>query len=181
MQLERTNDKQDTEQSGEQSTTSTDDRFTILSNSRRRHAIKYLASSDEPAVRLRDMAEQIAAWENDLSVYEVNYKQRKRVYTSLYQTHLPRMNRVDIVEYDQSSGMIWPTDGVTELYPYLEPTSPPVFDWHQVGIVVSGLCFFLVTVAFLELIPDGGWDGYGIAFLISMLFLTVTAGQYLDS
>ena len=180
MQLERTNDEQDTEQSDEQSSTSTDDRFTILSNSRRRHAIEYLASSDEPAVRLRDMAEQIAAWENDLSVYEVNYKQRKRVYTSLYQTHLPKMNRADIVEYDQSSGMIRPTDGVIELYPYLEPESSPVFDWHQVGVVVSGLCFLLVVVAFLELIPDGGWDGYGIAFLISILFLLVTTGQYLD-
>jgi len=41
--------------------------------------------------RVRDIAEQLAAWENDVEIPEVTYKQRKRVYTALHQSHLPKL------------------------------------------------------------------------------------------
>jgi DNA-binding transcriptional ArsR family regulator len=81
--------------------------FETLSNPRRREALRYLRMyEDDSPVLIRDLAEQIAAWENDISPVEVTYKQRKRVYTSLYQSHLPRLHRYGFIEYDADRGTI---------------------------------------------------------------------------
>ncbi|MFC7046607.1 hypothetical protein ACFQH6_15405 [Halobacteriaceae archaeon GCM10025711] len=52
------------------------------------------------------MSRQIAAWENGISADQVSSKQRRRVYTALHQTHLPRMVRQGVIEYDQNSKVI---------------------------------------------------------------------------
>jgi len=69
---------------------SRDEVFKALSNRRRRNVITYLKQHDDDA-RVRDIAEQLAAWENDVEIPEVTYKQRKRVYTALHQSHLPKL------------------------------------------------------------------------------------------
>lgn len=69
---------------------SRDEVFKALSNRRRRNVITYLKQHDDDA-RVRDISEQLAAWENDVEIPEVTYKQRKRVYTALHQSHLPKL------------------------------------------------------------------------------------------
>lgn len=100
---------------------STDTLFELLKNRRRRDAIDYLTANDGRAT-LSDMAERIAGWENDLPVEHINSKQRKRVYISLYQCHLPKMDRAGIIDFDKNRGTIELNRGASQLYPYLKAT-----------------------------------------------------------
>jgi hypothetical protein len=97
---------------------STDTLFELLKNRRRRDAIDYLAAGDGEAT-LSDMAERLAAQENGLSVEAINSKQRKRVYISLYQCHLPKMDRAGVIDFDKDRGTIALNEGARQLYPYL--------------------------------------------------------------
>lgn len=158
---------------------SMDATFEILSNPRRRNTISYLARSDEEMVHLRDLAEQIAAWENDVSMQEVKYNERKRVYTSLYQTHLPKMDRLGIIEYDRSSGVVRPTPEVEELYRYFAQESGGAGVLTRVGLSLSVACLALVSLIATDVLALGSDTGYGIAFLVTLVFVAVSLGQVL--
>lgn len=84
---------------------STDLVFDVLKNRQRRYVLQYLRDADGP-VQLSELAEQVAAWENDTTVEAVTAKDRKRTYTSLYQLHLPKLDDAGVIEYDQSGGVI---------------------------------------------------------------------------
>ena len=84
--------------------------FTALSNGRRRNVVTYLEEHGDDA-RVRDIAEQLAAWENDLEINEVTYKQRKRVYTALHQSHLPKLAESGFIDYEPNRGIVSLTEG----------------------------------------------------------------------
>lgn len=79
--------------------------FGVLRNSRRRYALKYL-SMEREVITMSDLAEQVAAWECNKEVEQLSSKERKRVYVSLYQSHLPKMADASAIEYDQDRGTI---------------------------------------------------------------------------
>ena len=113
--------------------------FSTLSNQRRRHVLHYMKHNEGP-VRIRDLAEQIAAWENGIEVQEISYKQRKRVYTSLHQTHLPKLDDVGIVSYDRNRGTITLEDRARDLEIYLEVVPENEVPWshYYLGIAAIG-------------------------------------------
>jgi len=74
--------------------------FTMLSNGRRRHVIHYLKQRGE-RVTIRELSRQVAAWENGIETDALDYKQRKRVYTSLHQTHLPKLDDLGVSVLEQ--------------------------------------------------------------------------------
>jgi len=82
-----------------------DEIFGLLQNRRRRDVFRYLAAESEQ-VRLGELAEQIAARENDKAVSRIDSQERKRVYVALYQCHLPKMADVDAVSYDRPRGTV---------------------------------------------------------------------------
>ncbi|MCW8171867.1 hypothetical protein D8S78_00240 [Natrialba swarupiae] len=107
--------------------------FQTLSNRRRRLVLTYLGRHRERTVRLRDLSEWIAAEENGVPIAEVSYKQRKRVYTSLYQSHLPTLHRDGIVEYNQARGTITLTPTASALDVYLDPPSKKALPGRATG------------------------------------------------
>lgn len=79
----------------------TDDNiFQALSNRRRRQSIKYLCEVSK-SVTVGELAEHIAAIENNKPVKELSSYERKLVYISLYQNHLPKMDDWNVIEYDK--------------------------------------------------------------------------------
>lgn len=76
----------------------TDDLFEALSNRRRRQVIRAL--EDGPR-EMGAIARAIAAAENDIPVDAVGTDQRKRVYVSLYQAHLDKLDDWGIVEWQE--------------------------------------------------------------------------------
>lgn len=74
-----------------------------LSNPRRRAVIRYLAN--EPRVcTLDEITDAIADLETD---GRVGSQDRKRVYVSLYQTHLDALEEANIITTDSNGHEIW--------------------------------------------------------------------------
>lgn len=66
---------------------SAEDVMHVLKNRRRRLVIELVAAEAGP-IRIGDLAERIAARENDTTVRKLDSSQRKNVYVGLYQLHL---------------------------------------------------------------------------------------------
>ncbi|SDQ94678.1 DUF7344 domain-containing protein [Natronobacterium texcoconense] len=148
--------------------------FELLKNRRRREVLAYLLEAEE-TVTLGELAEQIAAWENDTDVNALSSDQRKRVYVALYQTHLPKMDDAGIVEYDQDRGLISLSDNADLLMMYLDTDSHQQDRWDRwygvlsaVGIVLVGGAF--VGVPLLAAIPT---FGIAAAVLVALFGLSV--------
>ena len=124
----------------------------MLSNQRRRCVLYYLNRNPGP-VPLRDLAERIAAWENDVEVAELEYKQRKRVYTSLHQTHLPKLDEAGIVDYDRDEGTVTLADRATDLDVYLELVGQQDIPWCDFYLGLSAVASLFVVAAWLGVYP----------------------------
>jgi len=144
---------------------SRDDVFSILSNRRRRDVLRYLRRDAESA-SLGDLAERIAAWENDIPVAEVDYKQRKRVYTSLHQTHLPKLDEAGIVEYDRNRGTITLTDRAAELEAYLSTPDEREVPWDACYLGLSALALGLLVAAWLGVVSGMAAAGLTVALFV---------------
>lgn len=93
---------------------STDKVYELLANKRRRYVIRYLKGQDGP-VPLGLIAEQVAAWEEEVDTSEVTASQRKSVYTGLQQRHLPKMDDAGLVSFDRRRGTVEATQLLSEL------------------------------------------------------------------
>jgi len=102
--------------------------FEILKNERRRTVLHYLADNEGP-VSLGQLAEHVAAVENDTTVARVTSKERKCVYVGLYQCHLPKMDDMDIVSFNQNRGKIEVGPNAHALYAYLENSDSRDRQW----------------------------------------------------
>ena len=77
-------------------TVAVDTIVTALSTPRRRHVLR-LCEPEEPT-GIGVLAEEIAAIENGVPRSAVTGQQRKRVYVSLYQTHLDKLQEWDLLD-----------------------------------------------------------------------------------
>ena len=162
----------DPESDREQPDLETDDIYHILQTSRRRHVLRYLRTADEP-VALRDLAERIAAWEHETTVENLNSSQRQRVYISLYQSHLPKLDTRGIIEYDKDRGIVESTPLAAQFDPYLsglEAAGPDPWPYRYAGTVgCCGLGLAAVAAGYLPI-------AWSVAALLSVLsFAGVTA------
>jgi hypothetical protein len=117
--------------------------FGTLKNRRRRDVLRFLRA-EGGTTTLRELSEHIAARENDIQVAQVTSKQRKRVYVSLYQVHLPSMDRDGVVNYNKARSTIKLTEPATVLYEYLDgrdPDSPT--GTHYFGLTTFGGLLYL--------------------------------------
>ena len=96
-----------------------DEVYHLLQTRRRRLVLRYLRDREGPHT-MRDVAEQVAAWEHDTTLQELRSEERQRVYIALYQTHLPRLDDAGVIEYNQSRGIVEVTDRIEQLYEVLD-------------------------------------------------------------
>ncbi|WP_276270689.1 DUF7344 domain-containing protein [Haloarcula litorea] len=159
-----------TEQDQSEETLSRDETFEMLSNRRRRYALHCLQDTAEP-VTLSDLAEQVAAWENDSTVAELSASERKTVYTSLQQFHLPKMDDTGVVEFDDRAGEVALTDAAADLDIYLEVVERYDIPWSFYYIGFSAIGVTLVTLSWLGVgpfaaVPYVGWTVFLLAALL---------------
>ena len=96
--------------------------FDLLGNSRRRRVLHQLL--DEPEITLTDLSARIAAWENDTSVSDLSSRERKQVYSSLYQTHIPRLSDHGVVNYESDDRIVRLTADADRIRRFLEVDEP---------------------------------------------------------
>lgn len=109
---------------------SVDEIFDVVSNCRRRYVVYFLKNTSQP-IELGTLATQIAAWETDQSMAEVTRAERKRVYTSLQQVHLPKMNDAGLIRFEKPSSIIEPTPLLATIELEPTPTEDDSRPWHQ--------------------------------------------------
>lgn len=114
---------------------SDDDLFHILSNQRRRYVLHYLTDCESP-VEMRNLTNQVAAWEHKTTVEALNSTQRQRVYIPLYQNHLPKLAAHDIITYNQSRGYVEAKPLLSQLLPYLDDQRAHSRDRDQTQIQI---------------------------------------------
>lgn len=154
--------------------------FAVLSNQRRRFVLHAL--QDRPAgseVPLGSLAERVAAWENGIDESEVGSKDRKSVYTSLQQLHLPKMDDAGILGFDERGGTVTVTDETEDLTIYLEVVNGSEVPWHGyylgLGAIGTSLVVALATGAGpFDALPDLAW----ISFLVAALLVFAAAHTY---
>ncbi|ADD06043.1 uncharacterized protein Nmag_2483 [Natrialba magadii ATCC 43099] len=128
------------------------DVFEVLRNQRRRYVLHFLKQDGRP-VELGDLAQQLAAWEYDTTLDGVTPAQRKRVYTTLQQTHLPKMDEVGILHFDSDQGVIRPTDRTRDISVYLEIVPGREFAWRELYLSLGAISSALVAALWLEIYP----------------------------
>ncbi len=154
----------------DEETLSKDQIFELLKNRRRRDVLEYLMSVDRTAT-LSELAEHIAAWENDVEVAALNSSQRKRVYVALYQTHLPKMDKAGIVDYDQDRGKITLSENAAVLETYLDRDREDD-TWNRRYVALSALGALVVTGFALS--NAGGLMELGLSFAVVSAFLVTS-------
>jgi hypothetical protein len=90
-------------------------------------------------VDLGSLAERVAAWELDLEPVELNSDQRKRVYTSLQQFHLPRLDDAGVVAFDDRAGTVAPTEALLEIRIYTEVVDGNDIPWSRYYLGLGAL------------------------------------------
>ncbi|MEF8799478.1 MAG: hypothetical protein V5A56_00360 [Halolamina sp.] len=78
--------------------------FDLLQNNRRRAVLRTL--DEEGELTLSELAEMIAAEENDAHPSGVSESARRSVYISLYQRHVPKLAEHGIVDYDRDESTV---------------------------------------------------------------------------
>jgi DNA-binding transcriptional ArsR family regulator len=150
--------------------------FEILKNRRRRLILKYL--EDEPdSTPIGELAEHIAAIENDIDPRQLDSQQRKRVYIGLYQCHLPKMDDAGVIEYNQTRGIVDLNDSAAPLYEYLDPQEEePEGGGGRRYLLFTSLFAVAFLVTRLSSIPSMT-DVLVLGFCLGMLSLAVLDGQ----
>ena len=149
--------------------------FEILSSRRRRRVLYYLRKHGDTAT-MNDLAEQVAAWENDVDIDELTSQQRKRVYVSLYQTHLPKLADTGLVDYEVDDGIVTLTDRAAEIDNFLSATPSSSYSWkrHYLVLLIGGaaaivagvLATPVVGVGLLLWVAGGLFTGYLTTVLV---------------
>ncbi|RQG91239.1 hypothetical protein EA462_04410 [Natrarchaeobius halalkaliphilus] len=153
--------------------------FDVFSNARRRHAVQYLKRKGG-SCDLAPLVEQVAAWENDTPPDDVTRTQRRRVYISLYQTHLPMLEDHGIVDWDPEAHAIelLPSEEVFE--PYLDRRLGSERPWHRlyvtaatVGVIAFGLGWLSIGPATNEVVPV-------VALGLCLVVFALSVAQYVS-
>ncbi|ELY99711.1 hypothetical protein C482_09507 [Natrialba chahannaoensis JCM 10990] len=190
------------ETEGNEKTFSEDEIFHLLQNERRRLVLRYLRGTNEP-VRMRDVAEQVAAWEHDTTVAELTSTQRQRVYIPLYQSHLSKLDEAGVIDYQQNRGIVERKPLADEVDQYLQVTEQnrhtnatgnadtnadnatdetnsalSIGDDYYIG--ATAVCYVALLGAVFELPVLSILSGIGLSALILFLFTLVTASRFIN-
>lgn len=120
--------------------------YELLSNKRRRYVVHYLKQRSDEMVDINDVTEQVAAWENNKPVEQLNAQERKRVHISLYQSHLPKLDEQGVIEYDEDADRVSVSESLGNIEVYLEVVSKRNIPWSQFYLGLALVFGALVVV-----------------------------------
>jgi predicted transcriptional regulator len=155
---------------------SNDDLYEVLADKRRRYAIHYLKQCREP-VAVRELAEQVAAWENAKSVDALGSQERKRVYIALYQSHLPSLDEAGLVNYDEDASTVELADVFDDLKIYLEIVPEADIPWNVYYIGLAGANLLLIALAWFGVQPFRLIPEIGFALIVLVSFAASAFAQ----
>jgi hypothetical protein len=146
--------------------------FEMLGNHRRRECLKYLDTA-EPPVDVRELAQHVA------EAVEADHdpELERSIYTTLCQTHLPRLDERGIVDYDSSGRRVSTGPAFDAIRPHIDESS----EW-SVSPGLSGvlLAISLLSVALLsgDLLVSSVFGRVSV-ILLNLLFIGALVARHL--
>lgn len=114
----------------------------VLSNERRQLVLEFLREAGG-SLEARELANKIAEVESGQSPPPENVRQS--AYVALHQTHLPKLDELGIVTYDQGEHVVDLQERANEVSIYMETVPKYGLSWSEVyiGISALGLLFII--------------------------------------
>ncbi|WP_126662283.1 DUF7344 domain-containing protein [Haloterrigena salifodinae] len=155
-----------------------DELFELLSNRRRRHILHTLMDEAETA-DIGDLSQEIAAAEDGLAYEEVSSTDRKRVYTALQQSHLPKLDKAGVVEFDRDRGLVEPTPALENVEIYMDVVRGREIPWsdYYLGLTAVATLLLGATVAGFPLFADLPSHAWGV-FVVVAFGVSALAHRY---
>ncbi|MHB9286843.1 hypothetical protein ACKVMT_07355 [Halobacteriales archaeon Cl-PHB] len=157
---------------------SKDDLFHLLQNERRRAVLQYLRGREDEAVRMRDVAEQVAAWEHDTTVQALTSDERQRVYIALYQSHLDKLDDAGVIEYNKPRGIVRTTPLFPEVATYVDAVADrdeaDDDSWNQRYLGASAVSSLLLVGSALDVSVLQLLSGFAVSVAILAVFSMLT-------
>jgi hypothetical protein len=155
-----------------QTNLSQSDIFGILQNDRRRNVLQILRTQGSQSVR--SLSEEIARLETETE--EPKSSVRKSIYVSLLQTHIPKMESLEILNYDRANDTVELLPAARNLDIYMETVEKGDIPWSQFYIGLSTLAILGSVTIFSGLInwvTSSQWMIFtsGIFFITSLAHL----------
>lgn len=144
---------------------SRDDLFEVLRNRRRRLALQYLTRSEGTA-SLGDVVDYVTSQETDTPVGELDPRKRKAVYTALRQSHLPKMDKLGVVEYDHLRGEVRSTGAAQEVQAYIDHRPKDGNSWNRYYLGLATFTLALLTITWLDVVPI--WLSWQLVAVVSV-------------
>jgi hypothetical protein len=154
-----------------QSQLSKSDIFGILQNDRRRCVLEILRSQGSQSIR--SLSEEIARIESETE--EPKSSVRKSIYVSLLQTHIPKMESLNVVNYNRENDTVELLPAAHNLDIYMETVKKGDIPWSQFNLGLSTLAVAGSVTIFSGLtnwITSSQW-----MLFISAIFFTASIAQ----
>lgn len=134
----------------------------VLRNDRRRMVIELLGEADDP-VTARELSEAIAAREADED--PPPRKVRQSVYISLQQTHLPKLEDLGIVAYDDNTKEVRPAENAPAVGVYMEvvPKYGLAYSEFHAGLGVLGVLLVVAAETGVPVLSAVGASAWAVA------------------
>lgn len=141
----------------------------VLRNNRRRLVLQCLQEADDDGLTARELSERVATRETGEDPAPRN--KRQSVYVSLHQTHLPKLDDLDIVDYDSTEKVVTLSERASEVTVYMEVVPRYGLSWAEYYFGL-GLLGAVTTVAVLIGVPAVsrlGLSAVAIGFFLALL------------
>ena len=154
----------------------------VLSNERRQ-MILTLLREENGALTARELSERIAELETGESPPPRNIRQS--AYVSLHQTHLPKLDELGIVSYNESTKAVELNERADQVSVYMETVPKYGISWSEyyMGVSFLGLLLLLATRIGVPVFADLGafvWAGLVLLLiLVSATYQTIQQGSSL--
>lgn len=124
------------------------DIFGVLQNDRRRRVLEILRTRGSQSVR--SLSEEIARMETETE--DPKSSVRKSIYVSLLQTHIPKMESLEIINYDREHDTVELLPASRNFDIYMETVKKGDIPWSQFYIGLSSLAILGSTTIFSGLL-----------------------------
>ena len=142
----------------------------VLSNGRRRQVLQHLGKTPG-RINVWELSRSIAEAETNASPPPEDL--HKSVYSSLHQTHLPKLQEMGIVEYDQEENAIELREGARDVRVYMEVVSKYGVTWAEFYQLLGTLSLFTVIAALADVPVISNID----PLLLASFFLTIVGAS----
>lgn len=176
MKLLQSEERTEQSETADETISNRDIAYTLLSSRRRRNVFHALSQGGDSTVS--ELSRQLAGWETGKAPEAVSSKERKRTYTALRQTHLPKLTKHGIIEYDADRGTVSLTARGKELEPYLYTTDGSVGALFVTMLAAVVSCTVVLALSWGGVAPFSLLTGYQLSAVTLVAFTLTTIVSY---